>query len=312
MRKSCKDMQGMRLDVALTKIFPDYSRTMLSAALKKGLILLDAHIAKPKDKVKGNEIITVANDFFTINALPNIEPEAIALHIIYEDEALLVVNKPVGLIVHPGAGNPNHTLVNALLYHNSTLSTLPRAGIIHRLDQNTSGLLLVAKTHAAYKTLTEAMKARQIKRMYFALVHGNIIRPNICQTFYGRCLNNRLKMAVRRSGKEAITLYQPIKNFSHFTLLNIELMTGRTHQIRVHMQYLKHPIVGDPMYGKSYQLIKDLHELIIQELGYFTHQALHAHSLIFDHPIMKNKLTLNAPLPDDFQSLLHMVEKYDL
>lgn len=307
MNRFLPNMQGMRLDIALAKLFPDYSRTMLSAALKKGLILLDKNIAKPKDKVKGNEIITIDDSFFTVNTIPNIEPEAIAIDIIYEDESFLVVNKPVGLVVHPGIGNHNHTLVNALLYYDSSLSNLPRAGIIHRLDQNTSGLLLVAKTHAAYKKLTEAMKARHIKRYYFALVYGEIIRSNICKTFYGRCLRNRLKMAVRRSGKEAITLYKPAKNFSHFTLLDVELMTGRTHQIRVHMQYLKHQIVGDPLYGKPSN-----EGVGIPELKTFTHQALHAYSLILDHPITGTKLMLDAPIPDDFQNLLNAIEKYDL
>ncbi|OGV27833.1 MAG: hypothetical protein A3F18_00480 [Legionellales bacterium RIFCSPHIGHO2_12_FULL_37_14] len=305
-------MQGMRLDVALAALFPEYSRSMLTAALKKGYIEVNQKLVKPKDKVKGNEEVTLDAGFFTVKEVENCQPENIPLAIVYEDADLLVVNKPANFVVHPGRGNLKHTLVNGLIYYKEGLANLPRAGIIHRLDQNTTGLLLVAKTHAAYNALIKAMKAREIKRHYYALVQGVVLRPNICQTFYGRSLQNRLKMAVKRSGKEAITLYKPYKNFAHFTLVDIELMTGRTHQIRVHMQYLKHPIVGDPLYGQAYHLPSEANLALVTALNNFTRQALHAYKLVFAHPINKKEVNLSIDLPSDMQLLLNKVEQYDI
>lgn len=324
-----KEYYGQRLDSVLAQLFPQYSRSQLSHWLKKGLITVNMQEAKPKDKVLGNEQIT-----FTL-VLPGDakfapQPEAIPLEISYEDEALMVINKPAGLIVHPGAGNPKHTLVNALLYYHANLHHLPRAGIIHRLDKETTGLLIVAKTLPAYTDLNRQMRARTIDRRYLALVQGNLVAGGNITTFYGRHPRNRLKMAVCAQGKEAVTRYLIHQRYGHFTLLNVQLMTGRTHQIRVHMAHIKHPIVGDPLYGKKLNfsatstrlsrfnptkvspfseemLWKEFHA----QLQQFQRQALHAASLAFYHPVSKKLLTFTAPLPDDFQALLSALERYE-
>lgn len=305
-------MRGLRVDVALAGLFPEYSRAQLTAALKAGHILINEHAYKPKDKVKGEERVRLLSPIIPAIHTKALEPEPIPLEIVFEDEALLVVNKPAGLIVHPGAGQPNRTLVNGLLYHCPDLAQLPRAGIIHRLDQHTTGLLLVGKTPATYNQLAEQMRLRLIKRHYLALVQGRLSTPNTLTTFYGRDPKNRLKMAIRREGKEAITHYRPISLFPHFTLLHLELLTGRTHQIRVHLAHLKHPIVGDPLYGKPPALPKSPHAVLTETLKNFKRQALHAYTLAFEHPTTKEMITLTAPMPDDFRMLIEAVENHDV
>ena len=306
------ELCGQRIDVALATLFPDYSRSQLTSALKAGAILINHQCYKPKDKIKGNELIEFQSSILPQQHDLTLEPEAIDLNIIYEDEALLVINKPAGLVVHPGAGQPNQTLVNGLLHHCPALQQLPRAGLIHRLDQHTTGLLLVGKTLTSYNKLTENMRLRLIKRHYLALAQGQLTTPNTITTSYGRDPKNRLKMAVRREGKDAITHYRPLKIFPHFSLLHIELQTGRTHQIRVHMAYLKHPIVGDPLYGKPPALPKTPDPSFLSAIKQFKRQALHAYTLSFEHPVTAENITLEAPLPDDFRLLLDMVEQHDV
>lgn len=289
---------GLRYDVALVKLFPDFSRAQLTRWLKAGDITSNQNILKSKEKVKGGEEI-----YLTANCQSHKDlPEEIPLEIIYEDEALLIINKQAGLIVHPGAGNKTHTLVNALLFYDPSLKELNRAGIIHRLDKDTTGLLVIAKTLTAHTNLIRQMQNRAIKRNYLALVQGTVPLGGKIQTFYGRDVKNRLKMAVRPSGKEAITSYQIAKRFTNYTLLNVELYTGRTHQIRVHMAYIKHPIVGDPLYNVRRVFCNDNSldkALVIQST--LKRQLLHAHILSLAHPITKEHLLFKAPPPLDFQ-----------
>lgn len=306
-----REYHGQRLDVVLAQLFPDYSRSQLSTWLKEGAITVNHHQCKPKEKVLGGEQIDLAIDFSEFERHNNSYlPEEIPLHIVYEDDDLLVINKPSGLVVHPGAGNREHTLVNALLYHESSLEHLPRAGIIHRLDKETTGLLVVAKTLKAHTNLIRQMQARDVQRSYQTLVQGHLISGGEISTFYGRHPRNRLKMAVCTQGREAITLYSIRKQYHEFTLLDVQLQTGRTHQIRVHMAYINHPVVGDPLYGGRMRFPSNATEELREQFRQFQRQALHACKLSFIHPESEETLTFEAPLPDDFQSLLSVLDEH--
>ena len=293
---------GQRVDVVLAQLFSDFSRSQLQSWLKEGAITLDQRHVKPKDKVYGGEHIKLQ----VVLAISNSKNEAedIPLQVIFEDEHVLIINKPAGLIVHPGAGNPQHTLVNALLHHDPSLHHLSRAGIVHRLDKDTTGLLIVAKTLAAHTSLVRQMQAREIQRHYLALVYGHLISGGTIDTFYGRHPRNRLKMAVCTQGRQAITQFSLHQQYQHFTLLDVALMTGRTHQIRVHMAHINHPVVGDPLYGGRSRIPAGINNTLRQALQQFKRQALHACSLSFIHPHLQEPLTFTAPLPDDFQLLL--------
>ena len=296
------EYHGQRVDVVLAELFPDFSRSQLTRWLKEGAISIDQRPYKPKDKVSGGEHVKL--EVICASRSDTIEAEAIPLSIVFEDEHLLIVNKPAGLIVHPGAGNPRHTLVNALLYHAPSLQHLARAGIVHRLDKETTGLLIVAKTLATHTSLVRQMQNREIHRHYLALVHGHIIAGGTIDTFYGRHPRNRLKKAVCTHGRQAITHYSVKKKYQHFTLLDVTLMTGRTHQIRVHMAHINHPVVGDPLYGGQARIPAGLDDELRQTVKQFKRQALHAATLSFIHPHSQENLTFTVPLPDDFQSLL--------
>lgn len=300
------EQHGLRVDIVLAELFPDFSRSQLTRWLKEGAITLDDHAYKPKDKVSGGERIKL--DVVCSSRNDCIEPEPISLSVVYEDEHLLIINKPAGLIVHPGAGNPRHTLVNALLFHAPTLQHLARAGIVHRLDKDTTGLLLVAKTLATHTSLVRQMQLREIQRHYLALVHGHIIAGGTIDTCYGRHPRNRLKKAVCAQGRQAITHYAVKKKYQHFTLLDVTLMTGRTHQIRVHMAHINHPVVGDPLYGGQARIPAGLNDELRHFVKQFRRQALHACTLSFIHPHTQENLTFTAPLPDDFQSLITSLE----
>lgn len=306
-----REYHGQRLDVVLAQLFPAYSRSQLTSWLKEGAITLNQRQCKPKDKVQSDDQIEVTIDFNDLEAKnEHCLPEAIPLNIIYEDEQLLVINKQAKLVVHPGAGNREHTLVNGLLHHAPSLQHLPRAGIIHRLDKDTTGLLVIAKTLAAHTSLTRQMQAREIQRRYITLVQGHLISGGEIETFFGRHPRNRLKMAVCTQGREAITLYSIRKQYHDYTLLDVQLMTGRTHQIRVHMAYINHPVVGDQLYGGRMRFpangTEELRELIRQ----FQRQALHAAMLSFSHPETEEMLTFEAPLPDDIQTLINAMDNH--
>ncbi|MDF1827707.1 MAG: 23S rRNA pseudouridine(1911/1915/1917) synthase RluD [Legionellaceae bacterium] len=305
------ELAGERLDRVLAQLCPMFSRSQLTAWLKAGFVTVDNQQLKPKIKLEGGECIILTRPVdVAVPATSQFLPEAIPLDIAYEDDDLLVINKPAGLVVHPGAGNRSHTLVNALVHHDASLNQLPRAGIIHRLDKETTGLLLVGKTLESYTALVRQMQAREIDRHYVTLVQGHIIAGQTLKTLYGRHPRQRLKMAVCETGKEAITTYTVKKHYPKAcaTFLDVKLMTGRTHQIRVHMAHIRHPIVGDPLYGGRPRHPVGLSDEARDVFLSFKRQALHAKTLSFVHPMRDERLTFEAPLPHDFQHLLDALD----
>lgn len=295
-----------RLDHTLARLLPDYSRTQIKTWIDEGAILLNGKPVKGKTKVKGGELITINA---TLKPQPAWEAQQIPLTIIHEDDSVIVINKPVGLIVHPGAGNPDKTLLNALLHHAPELQSLPRAGILHRLDKDTSGLLVVAKTAQAFKDLTNQLKKRTILREYKAVVFGSMISGSTVDAPMGRHSIQRKKMAVVHSGRPAVTHYRIAEKFRHHTLLNVKLETGRTHQIRVHMAHIQHAIVGDTVYGGRIQLSKNMSPELIQMLRTFKRQALHAYSLGFEHPETSEFVHWEAEMPEDMQALVALLRE---
>ncbi len=290
------DCAGLRLDQAIANLLPEFSRNRISRWIREGRVVMEGHAALPKNRVYGGESIAVnpSAEAAELAALP----EAIALDVIYEDAAILVVNKPAGLVVHPGSGNWHGTMLNALLAHAPALAGLPRAGIVHRLDKETSGLLVVGKTLQAQTSLTRQLQARTVKREYLALTHGVIARSGRVDAPVGRHPTQRTRMAVVERGRPAVTHFEVLEGFfAHATLLRCRLETGRTHQIRVHLQSLGHPLVGDPVYGKSRRSALDL-------LNAFKRQALHAERLELQHPDSAATLAWQAALPADFAQLL--------
>src|SRR3990167_2460999 len=296
----------LRLDLALSRQIPHYSRAQFQQWIKAGNVTVNQHcIQKPRHSViMGDQVlINITTETQTTD-----EPEALALNIIAEDETILVINKPVGLIVHPGAGNKKHTLLNALLHHAPQLSQLPRAGIVHRLDKDTSGLLVIAKTLEAHHALIQQMQRKTVKREYWALVCGNMISGGTIDAPMGRHPTQRTKIAVIEEGKPAITHYRVLERFAHHTLLSVLLETGRTHQIRVHMAHKGYPIVGDVTYSRK-RSYPTLSQAAQTALNYFHHQALHAISLTFTHPSLQKVMQWKAALPDDFAQLLETLRK---
>lgn len=306
------ESHGLRLDVGLAHLLPQFSRSKLSEWIKSDLIRVNGHPAKPKDKLSCGDRLQIDVPLSLDDPdFKQAKPQAIPLDIVFEDESLIIVNKAAGLVVHPGAGNPDQTLVNALYHHCPALGQLPRAGIIHRLDKDTTGLLVIAKTLTAHTALVRQMAAREIERYYYALVQGQVSQSATISTGFGRHARNRIKMAVLQEGKPAITHYKPIESFQYFTLLQVKLQTGRTHQIRVHMEYIHHPIVGDPIYGKNIPLRAKTDPILTACLTAFTRQALHAGSLVLSHPVSGERLTFDAKMPDDFNNLLICLRQYE-
>ncbi|OGT44834.1 MAG: RNA pseudouridine synthase [Gammaproteobacteria bacterium RIFCSPHIGHO2_12_FULL_38_11] len=295
-----------RLDVVLSQLFPDYSRSQIQHWIKAGSVLVDSKIIqKPRHAVLTGQNIQIDVE---LPEQTECKAQAIPLDIIYEDESLIVINKSVGLIVHPGAGNPDNTLVNALLHYAPELSLIPRAGVIHRLDKDTSGLLVIARTLPVHNRLIKDMQARKIHREYRAIVQGRMISGGTVDMPMARHPNNRLKMAVVNSGKEAVTHYRVLERFAEHTLLNVQLETGRTHQIRVHLAHIKYPIVGDATYARQRQFPK-LSQDAQNALRKFNHQALHAYRLALTHPSTKKPIEWIAPIPDDIEKLLSILRE---
>ncbi|WP_353570007.1 23S rRNA pseudouridine(1911/1915/1917) synthase RluD [Candidatus Albibeggiatoa sp. nov. BB20] len=297
-------MAGYRLDKALAELFPDYSRARLQQWIKQGQVLVDDEQMRSKDKVQGGEQIEIEAD---MPQTVTWEAQDIPLDICYEDEDILIINKPAGLVVHPGAGNQNNTLVNALLHHAPELDRIPRAGIIHRLDKDTSGLLVVARSVVAHTRLTEQLQAREFLREYQTIVNGVMISGGMVDAPIGRHPTLRTRMAVTDSGKPAITHYRVKTRYRAHTHLNVKLETGRTHQIRVHLAYIKYSIVGDPVYGKRVILPKQSGEEFVQILKDFKRQALHAATLGLQHPTKQEWMQWSVPIPADMQQLLDML-----
>ncbi len=292
---------GRRLDQVIAELFPEHSRSRLAGWIKSGDVLLDGARVRPRDAVHGGERIEVA----AVDSVQTLaEAEDIPLQILHEDAHLLVLDKPAGLVVHPGAGNPGGTLMNALLHHDPALERLPRAGIVHRLDKDTSGVMVVARTLQAHTALVAQLSARDVHRQYLAVVVGALVSGGTVDAPIDRHPRDRLKMGVREDGKPAVTHYRLRERFRAHTALECRLETGRTHQIRVHMAHLKHPIVGDPLYGGSLRLPKGASDTLVAALRGFRRQALHAQVLEFEHPVGGAPLRCEAPLPDDLLGLL--------
>ncbi len=293
---------GKRLDQILALFLPEYSRSRLQQWNEQQRVLVNQKFVPSKQKLYGGEVITV-----TLLSEPEetaFSPEAIPLNIIYEDESILVINKPAGLVTHPGSGNWSGTLLNGLLHYASQLAHVPRAGIVHRLDKETSGLMVVAKTIEAQTDLVRQLQARTVSREYFAFVIGTLTQAGIIAEPIGRHPTQRVKMAVVSSGKPAITHYQIVKNFmqQNITWVKCRLETGRTHQIRVHMTHLGFPLIGDPVYFLRQ------HKKIVPD---FSRQALHATRLALVHPHTKLQMQWECSLPEDMQILLALLEKQE-
>jgi 23S rRNA pseudouridine1911/1915/1917 synthase len=320
---------NLRLDQALAKLFPDYSRSYLSALIRAGDVSVDNKQIRQSDKVSAGQVIEIAgalpleseqdSDTLRLRHLPLrgrklelglLEAQQIPLDIIYEDASLLIVNKPAGLIVHPGAGNPNNTLFNALLGYAPELAALPRAGIVHRLDKDTTGLLVVARTLPAHTYLVRELQARTIKREYEAIVSGVFISGATIDAPITRHPRQRTRMHVNLiSGRPATTHYRIIERFQYHTLIKVILETGRTHQIRVHTAYVHHPVLGDPQYGGRLQLQSNLNDELKDFLRHFKRQALHARRLALKHPESGELVTWEAPRPQDLEDLLKLLRE---
>lgn len=299
------DCAGMRLDQALARLLPDWSRSRLQAWMLEKRISVDGGKAIPKQKLWGGEKVQVEPSHHSIETA--YAAEAISLDIIYEDDVLMVINKPAGLVVHPGSGNWQGTMLNALLHHAAQLSGVPRAGIVHRLDKDTSGLLVVAKTLEAQTSLVRQLQKHTVKRDYLALVLGDVSADGWVNAPVGRHPVQRTKMAVTVSGKEARTHYQVLEKLDGCTLLQCSLETGRTHQIRVHMHSIGHPLAGDPVYGGTPKKIpRETGQLIAG----FSRQALHAKRLEFSHPQHGRSMTWEAALPEDMSRLLLLLRQH--
>lgn len=294
---------GMRLDAALAKMLPDYSRSRITAWIKDAQVKLNGKIASPKDKLIGGEQIEV--NIVASEESQAFTPEKMDLDIVFEDDAVIVLNKPAGLVVHPAAGNWSGTLLNGLLAHCPALSQVPRAGIVHRLDKDTSGLMVVAKTLPAQNNLVQQLQARTVKRTYRCIADGIVPFDGKIETLIGRDPHNRLKMAVVKfGGKEAITHVKVLERYHAHSYVECELETGRTHQIRVHMREARHPLAGDPVYGNPRHLCSDEIKQAVKQLA---RQALHAYRLRFIHPVSGEEVGFEAPMPEDMYHLLSLL-----
>ena len=295
------DCAGLRLDQALARLFPEYSRNRLQAWLRSGHITLDGGAAAAKTRVWGGETVVIAPQ-----ALPSTTqhaPEEIPLAVVFEDADIIVIDKPAGLVVHPGSGNWSGTLLNALLRHAPEVANVPRAGIVHRLDKETSGLLVVAKNIPAQVDLVRQLQARSVTRDYVAVVHGLVAREGVVEAPIGRHPVNRTRMAVVARGKPAKTYYFPIEHGTGWTRLRCRLETGRTHQIRVHLHSIGHPLIGDPVYA-----ISQRKSALPAQAMAFPRQALHAARLTLMHPLTREQLTWESALPADIRGLLDLLK----
>jgi 23S rRNA pseudouridine1911/1915/1917 synthase len=297
-----QELSGFRLDSALARMLPEHSRTRIKGWIEAGQVQIGRLPCKPRDVVSPGSRVQVRMSAEPASSA--VLPEAIPLRVVHEDPDMLVVDKPVGLVVHPGAGNPRHTLQNALLGWDPRLASLPRAGIIHRLDKDTSGLLMVARTLEAHTVLTRELMARSVSREYLAICVGVMTSGGTIDQPIGRHRSDRLRMAVRSDGRPATTHYRVLERFRAHSYLSVRLTTGRTHQIRLHLSHLKYPIVGDPVYGGRFGRPRGASEALAQALRAFGHQALHAAKLAFDHPRSGERVALETPVPADFAALL--------
>jgi 23S rRNA pseudouridine1911/1915/1917 synthase len=300
------DHAGLRLDQALARALPQYSRARLQGWIAEGAVQVDGRPPRARDLVKGGEQVSIEA---RIEPETRVTPEKLPLDIVFKDRALFVIDKPAGLVVHPGAGNPGRTLQNALLALDPKLALVPRSGIVHRLDKDTSGLLVVARTLEAHTKLVAALAEREVKREYVAICSGVMTAGGTIDQPIGRHRSDRTRMSVRTGGREAVTHYRVGARFRSHTLAQVQLETGRTHQIRVHMAHIGHPIVGDPAYGGRKRTPRGASAALIAALDAFQRQALHAARLELEHPLNGRLVSWEAPLPEDMNDLISALDK---
>lgn len=304
------ELARQRLDAVLVTLFPDYSRSRLQQWIKDGRVLINGVVPRAKDKVDGFETIQVhvVAELHDTSVLP----QDIALDIVYVDADIIVINKSVNLVVHPAAGHNDGTLQNALLHFDASLAEVPRAGIVHRLDKDTTGLLVVARHIKSHKLLVEQLQAREFAREYQAVVRGVMTAGGTVDEPIGRDPRDRKRMAVRFDGKPSVTHYRVLRRFGHHTHVQVTLETGRTHQIRVHLTHLRYPLVGDQAYGGRLQLPRGASDQLKETLRGFKRQALHAAKLGLEHPMTGEYMEWEVPIPDDMQHLLNVLAQDDV
>ncbi len=300
------DLAGRRLDAALALLLPQYSRTRLQGWIEEGAVRVNGLTVRPRDPVVGGEVAVVEA---RIVEETGVKAEKLPIDIVHEDASVIVINKPPGLVVHPGAGNRASTLQNALLAHDPKLARVPRAGLVHRIDKDTSGLLVIARTLAAHTALVAELAAHEVRREYLAVCVGVMTGGGTVDEPIGRHRTQRTKMAVRSDGRHAVTHYRVEKKFRAHTLTRVRLETGRTHQIRVHLAHAGYPIVGDPVYGGRRKLPAGATPALVAALDAFKRQALHAEKLEFTHPKSGKRVEYTAPIPEDLAGLLGALER---
>ncbi|WP_027857397.1 23S rRNA pseudouridine(1911/1915/1917) synthase RluD [Marinobacterium jannaschii] len=300
------ELVGKRLDQAVAQLFPDFSRSRLQGWIKDGSLTVDGAEKRTRDKLFGGETIRIDTE---LDVIDQHQAQDIALDIVYEDDDIMVINKPAGLVVHPAPGHPDGTLLNALLHHSPEIAQVPRAGIVHRLDMETTGLMVIAKTIQAQTELVVQLQERAMGREYEAITNRVMTGGGTVDEPMGRDSKNRQKMAVVGVGKEAVTHYRVLGKFRAHTHIRLKLETGRTHQIRVHMAYINYPLVGDPVYGGRFRLPKGVSEEMQQELRHFKRQALHAKKLELWHPVTGELMSWEVDLPEDLQQLLACLKR---
>ncbi len=297
---------GMRLDQLAAVLFTDFSRARLQKWVRSGELTVDGQALKTTFRISGGETLR-------LDALPErqdeVLPQDIPLDIIHADDDIILINKPAGLVVHPAAGHPDGTLQNALLYFDGSLATLPRSGIVHRLDKDTTGVMVVARSLRAHTSLVEQLQARQMSRVYEAVASGETNTSGTVDAPIGRHPRDRKRMAVVLSGKPAVTHFRVMRRFQGFSHLEVSLESGRTHQIRVHMQHIGHPLVGDPVYGKSRKALKGVPDALLEAIRAFPRQALHARRLSLAHPASGETVCFEVPLPADMEDLLEILAR---
>ncbi|MCG6937672.1 MAG: 23S rRNA pseudouridine(1911/1915/1917) synthase RluD [Gammaproteobacteria bacterium] len=302
-----EEFAGKRLDIVLAELFPEYSRSRLKTWIEQGQVLVNGEIARPKNKVLGDEVLQLTVQ--TIESDANCEAEDIPLDIVYQDDDIIVINKPADFVVHPAAGHYSGTVQNALLHYDESLASVPRAGIVHRLDKDTTGLMVVARNLSSHKYLVEQIQQHDVIREYQAVVHGVMTGGGMVNQKIGRHPHDRIKMAVTDHGREAVTHYRLLERFREHSHIKLQLETGRTHQIRVHMNFLRHPVVGDPVYAGRHRIPAGAQQELVDYLQQFKRQALHAWKLRFAHPQHGNEVSFEAPLADDIQQLISLLHK---
>jgi len=300
------ELVGKRLDQAVAQLFPDYSRSRLQNWIKDGSITVDGEVKRPRDKLLGGENVELSAQLEVIEAHA---AQDIPLNIVYEDDDILVINKPAGLVVHPAVGHADGTLLNALLHHCPEINQVPRAGIVHRLDMDTTGLMVVAKTIQAQTDLVDQLQERSMGREYEAVVNRVMTGGGTVDEPMGRHSKHRQKMAVVGVGKEAVTHYRVLEKFRAHTHVRLKLETGRTHQIRVHMSYINYPLIGDQLYGGRFRLPKGISEEVQELLRGFKRQALHAKKLELWHPRTGELMSWEVDLPEDMQTLIEALKE---